>query len=280
MLFAEASINWSNFLGPFHVVMLHFPIGFMAAAVLLELWAIRRPSAAAHQAVHLMLTLTVLISWMVSGLGYLRAARGEYDPKVVYWHTVFGLAFASLVTVAWIIHRRWYPHPERSGLRKGYLGLMTVSVGLLTVTAHAGGTLTHGAKFLTEGAPPMIGELLAEMDPAVDAGPKPGTDDGGEWRDHVRPVLEKKCFSCHGAEKQKGKLRLDQRDTALRGGESGKASIVPGAPLQSRLVELVLLPPSHDDAMPPAGKESLSPEEIVLLVRWIQSGASYGTAAQ
>ena len=31
----------------------------------------------------------------------------------------------------------------------------------------------------------------------------------------VRPVLERRCFSCHGPKEQKGKLRLDTLSTAL-----------------------------------------------------------------
>ena len=31
----------------------------------------------------------------------------------------------------------------------------------------------------------------------------------------VRPVLERRCFSCHGPKEQKGKLRLDTLSTDL-----------------------------------------------------------------
>ena len=48
----------------------------------------------------------------------------------------------------------------------------------------------------------------------------------------IRPILSENCFYCHGpdAQKQKAELRLDLRDAALKGGESGKAAIQPGKP--------------------------------------------------
>lgn len=279
MSIAAFSFEWSSFLGPFHIVMLHFPIGFMAITVLLELWALRRPSEGARQAVDFTLGLTVLVAWLVSALGYFRASRGEYDPKVVYWHTVFGLAFATLATLTWILHHRAVPRPERVGLRRSYRGLMGVSLVLLVLAAHEGGTLTHGARFLTAGAPPIVGQLLAQMEPGSASEPAAATSSTSVWQEQIEPILAKKCFACHGAEKQKGKLRLDVRAAALSGGGSGEPAIVPGAPLKSRLVATVLLPADHDDVMPPAGKEPLTPEEIVHLIHWIQSGAPYGTEA-
>ena len=43
----------------------------------------------------------------------------------------------------------------------------------------------------------------------------------------IRPIFAEQCLSCHGPEKQKGGLRLDQRQMALDGGESGKVITPP-----------------------------------------------------
>ena len=51
----------------------------------------------------------------------------------------------------------------------------------------------------------------------------------------VRPLLEQRCGKCHGAEKQRGDLRLDQKTAALKGGESG-AVILPGRSAESLLI--------------------------------------------
>ncbi|MCP4846711.1 MAG: DUF1553 domain-containing protein [Verrucomicrobiaceae bacterium] len=84
----------------------------------------------------------------------------------------------------------------------------------------------------------------------------------------VRPVLATHCFECHG-NKDKGGLKLDSRDAALKGGESGVV-IVPGEPGKSSLIKAV----QHVDedlAMPP--KKKLPPRVVADLVRWIRDGA-------
>ena len=47
----------------------------------------------------------------------------------------------------------------------------------------------------------------------------------------VRPLLSRRCYSCHSAktEKLKGGLRLDSRALVLKGGDTGPAA-VPGKP--------------------------------------------------
>src|SRR5437763_4378522 len=42
----------------------------------------------------------------------------------------------------------------------------------------------------------------------------------------IKPLFEKSCFKCHGADKQKGKLRLDSLDAVKKGGEDGEVIIV------------------------------------------------------
>ena len=98
-----------------------------------------------------------------------------------------------------------------------------------------------------------------------------------DFNREVRPLLAKRCFSCHGLDEaeRKGGLRLDVRDSAIVPAESGESAIVPGSPDKSSLITHII---STDDAvrMPPADKDvSLSPAEIDILRRWIAEGASY-----
>ncbi len=86
----------------------------------------------------------------------------------------------------------------------------------------------------------------------------------------VLPVLSKHCYSCHGTEKQESGLRLDVRDAAILGGDSG-AAWVAGDSDKSLLVRLVT-GADPDRVMPPEG-DSLSPEDIAKLRRWIDQGA-------
>ena len=88
----------------------------------------------------------------------------------------------------------------------------------------------------------------------------------------MQPILEEKCVSCHGARKQKGGLRLDSFAALLRGGESGKA-VVPGKADESDLVRRIMMPPDHEDVMPPSGRPALTVAEGQLLLWWIGRGA-------
>ncbi|MFM9059248.1 MAG: DUF1549 domain-containing protein, partial [Planctomycetaceae bacterium] len=93
----------------------------------------------------------------------------------------------------------------------------------------------------------------------------------------VQPILSENCYACHGpdAASVQGGLRLDRRELALEGGESGKA-IVPGDPDGSLILERV----SHadpDTVMPPPDKKpALKPEQIAILKQWIAEGAAWG----
>ncbi len=89
----------------------------------------------------------------------------------------------------------------------------------------------------------------------------------------VRPILRRVCFECHGAEKHEGGLRLDQRDAALRGVDSGRV-LIAGRPDESELLRRVSLPRGHEEAMPLRGKP-LSAREIKVLRDWIASGANW-----
>jgi mono/diheme cytochrome c family protein len=87
----------------------------------------------------------------------------------------------------------------------------------------------------------------------------------------VKPILKAHCYSCHGSREQKGKLRLDTVEFALKGGRSGPA-LVRGKSDDSPLIEKVALGTSPK-RMPPPPKSCLADKEISLLKTWIDQGA-------
>ena len=103
-----------------------------------------------------------------------------------------------------------------------------------------------------------------------------GADDVDFSRD-VRPILSKHCFKCHGPDDKarKAKLRLDDRDTALRGGESGEKAIVPGKPDESELIRRIFAADDSERMPPPATKNPLTEQNKQTLRRWIAAGAEY-----
>ncbi len=91
----------------------------------------------------------------------------------------------------------------------------------------------------------------------------------------VQPLLDSRCVSCHGPDKQKGSLRLDSREALLKGGDIGP-SVLPGKPAESLLLQAVLHAKT-DLEMPP--KDKLSPAEIAIFEQWIREGAPWPEAS-
>ena len=92
-----------------------------------------------------------------------------------------------------------------------------------------------------------------------------------EFEKHVRPLLIRRCYSCHSsrATPPKGGLRLDTRQGWQTGGDSGTA-IRPGRPDQSLLIRAIRY---RDDSLQMPPKQKLPAEEIRILERWITNGA-------
>ena len=93
----------------------------------------------------------------------------------------------------------------------------------------------------------------------------------------VRPILRENCYSCHGAEKQKSGLRLDNRASAFKGGEAHRPDIIAGKAGESPLIHL--LNSTDADQRMPYKKAALSPADIATLTRWIDQGASWPESA-
>ena len=58
-------------------------------------------------------------------------------------------------------------------------------------------------------------------------------------------------------------------------GVSGHLGLSRATRRECQVVRLILLPPNHDDGMPPEGKQPLTSEEIVTLIDWIRGGAVF-----
>src|SRR5687768_5300394 len=81
-------------------------------------------------------------------------------------------------------------------------------------------------------------------------------------------ILQRRCVACHGPEKSQGKLRLDSRAAALKGGV-----VVPGRSGESLLIQLLL--ETDPDARMPRKAPALPDPEIQALRRWIDAGAPW-----
>ena len=89
----------------------------------------------------------------------------------------------------------------------------------------------------------------------------------------IQPILQKSCVECHAAEKPKGKLRLDTKELALKGGKDGPV-IVPGQADKSEVYKRIILPAGNDDVMPNKG-DVLTKAQTDLIRDWINQGAEW-----
>ncbi|MFO1065224.1 MAG: PSD1 and planctomycete cytochrome C domain-containing protein [Pirellulales bacterium] len=93
----------------------------------------------------------------------------------------------------------------------------------------------------------------------------------------VRPILSQYCFKCHGpdAKARQGGLKLDDRESALAGGDSGKPAIAPKSTSTSELIARITTEDVDSVMPPPHTKQQLSDGQKEMLKRWINSGAVY-----
>src|SRR5262245_27149847 len=93
-----------------------------------------------------------------------------------------------------------------------------------------------------------------------------------DFKRQIEPIFARNCYQCHGAKKAMGQLRLDDKESAMKGGLSG-AAIIPGDSKQSLLMKRIL--GEGDVARMPMGGAPLKPAEIALIRRWINEGAGW-----
>ena len=94
------------------------------------------------------------------------------------------------------------------------------------------------------------------------------------FTDHIRPIMERSCWNCHGEASQLSDLDLRTRESAIEGGTRGPA-IVPGQAEDSRLYRVVA---GLDDPPMPMSGDRLTDAEIASFRTWINDGAQWDTA--
>lgn len=253
------------FIGRLHPLLVHLPIGMLAALATLEIAArIPRFKNAAASA-GFMLALAAPLAVLTAVCGWLLSLAGGYDEKLLMWHKWLGTGTAIAAVVAAFFFLR--------GKLTAYRASLFAATGLLMVAGHLGGSLTHGSDYLTRYAPAPLKRLLG-LAIAEKTLPAVSVDDLRQlpvFAGVIAPIFQTKCVSCHGPQKSKGDLRLDSFAAVKKGGKDGDV-INPGNSAQSLLVQRVLIPVGDDDHMPPGGKPQLSAGEVAILKWWIDAG--------
>lgn len=262
----ETSDLWL-FIGRFHPLIVHLPIGFILLAFLMELMAKIQRFRHLEQSVAFVLSLGILTAIGAAVFGYLLSLSGEYQGSTLDWHLYLGLATLVFATIALVL--------KSKKSATVYFAFLSATVICLTFTGHLGGNLTHGSDYLVRYMPNKMRAVVG-LPPKKTEQSRTITnlEEAIVFDDFIKPITDSKCESCHNAEKTKGDLRLDTKEGFIKGGENGP-SLVPGQPAHSELFKRVNLPKGHEDLMPPDGKKPLSKEEIALLEWWINNEASF-----
>ena len=254
--------DWQQFLGRFHPLMVHLPIGLLLAVPVLEVAGSYRP--ALREAAGFLLGLGFLGCVGAVTLGYLLAYGSGDAGAGVTRHMWGGIALTIGVLIALYARPLW----SSGDLPRLYPVLLGCILLVLAWAAHQGGSITHGSNYLTEYMPGTLKHW------STLASKQTGTAvPDSFYQQQINPILDANCVSCHGESKMKGGLRVDSYDLLMKGGKDGLV-IVAGQPERSLLVQRVTLPEGHKLFMPAEGKPPLKPEQIALIRAWILQGAS------
>lgn len=250
--------------GHLHPILVHLPIGILLTGLLLYWLSSKEKWKTLRSAVPVILLWGAITAVFSCITGYLLSVSDDYDPGLKNWHQWMGLSVAIISIVFYYLVKRTYP----SVYLKWISGLLIL---LIFVTGHLGGSLTHGSDYLSK---PLAGIFSNDAGTEVQRKPIANVQKALVYQDLVQPVLESRCYSCHGKNKQKGKLRLDNIASIMKGGEDGKI-ISPAHADSSLMIQRLLLPREHDDHMPPKEKAQLTKAQIELIHWWITSGADF-----
>src|ERR1051326_5342049 len=251
----------TEFFGHFHVVLVHLPIGILLLACVFQ-WLERKPRfSSLHVATGIAFLIGMICAVFSAITGYLLSLNGDYDEQLVNTHKWFGISVAAISIIMFYWHRR-----SVSAVKQFSTSVLLFL--LIIITGHLGGSLTHGSDYLTK-------SLSDSSDTSsVQRKPIPNVQEAVAYSDIIQPLLQTKCYTCHGKNKQKGKLRMDDSTRLMKGGKDGVV-IIPGHAGKSEMAKRISLPREDDDHMPPKEKPQLNEQEIALIHWWIATGASF-----
>jgi uncharacterized membrane protein len=251
------------FLGRFHVLVLHIPIGIIIAIFALE-WLARKEKYRHLESASAFLWIAAAVSAIVTViLGYMHFAEGAFVGPSAAQHRTFGTALGIIITVVAVLRASRFA----SSYKPVFFPAAILMVLLASITGHYGGNLTHGSTYLVEYAPQPI-RALAGLQPRRTVESYVSAD---PYLDLVGPILDLRCESCHNEDKRESDLILTSYEGLMRGGETGTV-VVAGRPEFSELLNRVTLPSDDESFMPAEGNTPLTEAQIAILEWWIDAG--------
>ena len=242
-----------KYLGNFHPVVLHLPIGAFLFTFLLFV-SQKYLKSNFNPAVRMGLLFSFITSIITSIFGYILHLNGDYDSVLVDRHMWLAIATTILIGFVLYLHKKQKPYNH-------VLSSFVFATVLLTITGHNGGSLTHGKDYLK--LPDFEKEISIVSYDSIHV-----------FNQVISPILDSKCVKCHNTGKSKGNLMLSSIDKILIGGEKGQI-IKSNSSVDSRLYTYLNLPIDDEMHMPPDGNSQLNDNEKELIKLWIDEGADF-----
>ena len=266
------ALEVTTFIGRFHPVLVHLPIGFLVLAILLETIESFRSTETKSRLIPLAWLLGGISAAAAALCGWYLGETGLYEEDMLFVHRWLGIALVVVSLAGWWLKRKSSDRDSRSFSPWIQHGFNIFVLGMLFYEGHQGGNLTHGEEYLTEYAPDPVKKLLGP-DKTKDSLPEFSNPDSVMvYADLVAPIFEDKCVACHNNEVQRGGLNMASPDSLLAGGQ-GDAIVTAGSTGDSELFRRITLPQSSTKFMPPT-PNPLTYDEIKVVEWWIESGAS------
>jgi len=259
-------------IGRLHPVVVHLPIGFIIAGLLLQ-WYDRK-SNEWSKIIGIIFQWGFIFAAVACISGYLLYQSEGYSFDTVKFHLWLGIVTALF---SLLMYLRLTASSKIDFINRLPVVLLSFSLlFLISFTGHLGGNITHGSDYLIEPLPSSIKTALG-IGPEVYEMPTLDEENWEEavlYTDLVQPILNNRCVSCHNSKKEKGELQLEEENGILKGGENGEV-IALNDPEKSSLFARLILPLEHEDHMPPKDKTQLSIEEIEIIKTWIANKNSF-----
>jgi uncharacterized membrane protein len=256
------------FLGRFHVLVLHLPLGILTLAAVFEILVRFKPFKSFEAGLAPLWAAGALSAIATVVLGFMHASEESFqDMPAVEAHRWAGVALCGVACLVAVFRTRlWLVN------QKFRIASVAIILFLMVLTGHLGGNLTHGDAYLLQYAPGPV-RVLAGL--PANAGPRPRPKDLASadiYLDVVQPALEQRCSNCHNNSRKSGGLSVASYETLMKGGSRGPV-IKPGDPAASDLFRRVSLAPGAKDFMPKEGKTPLNGNEVAAIGWWIEHGA-------
>ncbi len=259
------------FVGRFHPILLHLPIGALIVLFLMETINSFRSELNLNAACDILLWFSVLTIIPTISLGFLLASSGNYEDELLNFHKWLGW-FTALICVWLVVFRQQKSPKNPNGVSRFYQVFLTINVVLISLAGHYGGHLTHGEDYLTKYMPTAMKTLLNVDDDideymVINDVADSTSKEAIYFKNNIRPIVKTYCFECHGEDKQKGDMRLDTLHWNMMSGRDAER-------WHSALNVINL------GEMPPKKKPQLKDEERRKLVNWLSSNLKKATLAK